>query len=176
MIMFIHFRFKIWSMKGQKKLLELLADMGYVLYERGRGEGEVADMGYVLCGGARGKGVLSLELLVVCVNHCTIYVCLYVCVYLCVCLHSRLPLVQCKQKFGSMDVQYRENLKQLIDESSPKFQLDDMTYGSFVAQFGYKIKVYILYSTHNTYIVAVSIQRIRHRVHCMASTIILTLY
>ena len=40
-----------------------------------------------------------------------------------------------------MDVQYRENLKQNIDDAAKKFQLDDLTYGSFIAQFGYKTKV-----------------------------------
>lgn len=57
---------------------------------------------------------------------------------LCIC---SLPLVQSKQKFAAMEVHYRENLKQNIDDSAKKFQLDDMTYGSFIAQFGYKTKV-----------------------------------
>jgi len=52
-----------------------------------------------------------------------------------------LPLAQCKQKFSAMEVHYRENLKQWIDDSSRKFGLDDVTYGSFVAQFGYKNKL-----------------------------------
>lgn len=54
---------------------------------------------------------------------------------------SSLPLTQCKQKFAAMDVQSRDNLKQSIDDSAKKYQLDDITYGSFVAQFGYKTKV-----------------------------------
>ena len=53
----------------------------------------------------------------------------------------RLPLVQAKQKFLSMDLHYRDNLKELMEESARKFSLDDLTYGSFVAQFGYKTKV-----------------------------------
>ena len=33
----------------------------------------------------------------------------------------RLPLVQCKQKFSAMDVQYRENVASWIVRSAPKF-------------------------------------------------------
>lgn len=73
-------KFKVWSMKGNKKLLEFLADMG-------------------------------------------------------------LPLTQCRQKYPSMEVQYRESLKQCVDESARKFALDDMSYGSFVVQLGYKHKL-----------------------------------
>ena len=40
-----------------------------------------------------------------------------------------------------MDTKYCENLKQLIDESAHLFQLDDMSYASFVARWGYKSKV-----------------------------------
>lgn len=73
-------RFRVWSMKGHKRLLEFLADMG-------------------------------------------------------------LPLVQCKQKFSAMDVQYRENVASWIVRSAPKFGLENITYGSFVAQIGYKTKL-----------------------------------
>ena len=44
-----------------------------------------------------------------------------------------------------MDVQSRDNLKQSIDDSAKKYQLDDITYGSFIAQFGYKTKVLYMY-------------------------------
>ncbi|XP_065190174.1 cell division control protein 45 homolog [Sycon ciliatum] len=51
-----------------------------------------------------------------------------------------LPLVQSKQKFGAMDKDIRNNVKTWMEELSPKYRLDDMTYGSFVAQFGYQHK------------------------------------
>ena len=55
----------------------------------------------------------------------------------------RLPLVQCKKKYSSMDSEYREeNLKQLVNGSAHKFKLDkDINFGSFVAQCGYRYKV-----------------------------------
>lgn len=53
----------------------------------------------------------------------------------------RLPLVQCRQKFLSMDVKYRNELQQSLRESAQKFQLEDITYSSFVAKFGYRIMV-----------------------------------
>ena len=40
-----------------------------------------------------------------------------------------------------MDVQLRDSLKQSVNDVAKKYQLDDITYGSFVAQFGYKTKV-----------------------------------
>ena len=40
-----------------------------------------------------------------------------------------------------MDVQSRDNLKQSIGDSAKKYQLDNITYSSFIAQFGYKTKV-----------------------------------
>lgn len=73
-------KFKVWSMKGHKNLLEFLADMG-------------------------------------------------------------LPLVQCQQKFTAMDVKFRDNFRMWVDQSAPKFGLDSMTYGSFISQTGYKIKL-----------------------------------
>lgn len=49
--------------------------------------------------------------------------------------------MQCQHQFAAMDTKYCENLKQLIDESAHLFQLDDMTYASFVARWGYKSQV-----------------------------------
>lgn len=44
---------------------------------------------------------------------------------MCVHVHTcSLPLAQCKQKFSAMEVHYRENLKQWIDDSSRKFGWD----------------------------------------------------
>ena len=124
----VHFRFKVWYMKGQKKLLELLANMGYVC------------MCVCVC-------------MYVCVQM-YVCVCMYVCMYVCACVTHvrtcmyRLPLVQCKQKFASMDIQHRDNLKQLIDDSAHKFQLDDITFGSFVAQLGYRTQVHMHVHVH----------------------------
>ena len=61
--------------------------------------------------------------------------------YIAWCAPIRIPLVQCKQQFNSMEVKYSDNLKQLMDETAHKFQLDDLTYSSFVARWGYKYKV-----------------------------------
>ena len=52
-----------------------------------------------------------------------------------------MPISQAEQKFLSMELQFRENLKELIDESAPRFSLDNLTYASFIAQFGYKTTV-----------------------------------
>jgi len=52
-----------------------------------------------------------------------------------------MPLSQAEQKFLSMELKFRQNLKQLINESAPRFSLDNLTYASFVAQFGYKTTV-----------------------------------
>ncbi|XP_077995544.1 cell division control protein 45 homolog [Glandiceps talaboti] len=71
--------FKVWTMKGKKKLHEFLADMG-------------------------------------------------------------LPLVQCKQKYSSMDITLKENLSEWINKSAEKFGLDDIFLPSFQAQYGYKNK------------------------------------
>lgn len=107
-------RFRVWTTKGKKKLQEFLAEMGYVR------------------------------------TYC----------YECMCLlNYRLPLVQCKQKFSAMDMQYKENLREWISEHARKYKsvksimqnityiyahpysLDDICYGSFTAQFGFKNKV-----------------------------------
>lgn len=41
-----------------------------------------------------------------------------------------------------MDEKYREDLSEMIRRSAQKFQLDDdITYGSFVAKFGYRTVV-----------------------------------
>ncbi|XP_069921973.1 cell division control protein 45 homolog [Oryctolagus cuniculus] len=72
-------RFKLWSVHGQKKLQEFLADMG-------------------------------------------------------------LPLKQVKQKFQSMDVSLKENLREMIEESANKFGMKDMRVQTFSIHFGFKHK------------------------------------
>ncbi|XP_077571242.1 cell division control protein 45 homolog [Stigmatopora nigra] len=69
--------FKLWTLNGQKKLQEFLADMG-------------------------------------------------------------LPLKQVRQKFTSMDVSIKENLREVIEESSNKFGLKDIRIQTFGVHFGFK--------------------------------------
>ncbi len=59
----------------------------------------------------------------------------------CVGVWFSVPLVQCQQKFSSMDIQYRNTVKQLIKDSAHKFQLDDIAFSSFVSRFGYRTAV-----------------------------------
>lgn len=73
-------RFRVWTIKGKKRLHEFLADIG-------------------------------------------------------------LPLNQCKQKYSSMDVELRSHLKEWIEDASEKFGLDEIMYGSFTVQLGYKTKL-----------------------------------
>ncbi|XP_040107198.1 cell division control protein 45 homolog [Oryx dammah] len=72
-------RFKLWSLHGQKRLQEFLADVG-------------------------------------------------------------LPLKQVKQKFQSMDVSLKENLREMIEESANKFGMRDMRVQTFSVHFGFKHK------------------------------------
>ncbi|XP_007956643.1 cell division control protein 45 homolog [Orycteropus afer afer] len=72
-------RFKLWSVQGQKRLQEFLADMG-------------------------------------------------------------LPLKQVKQKFQSMDISLKENLREMIEESANKFGMKDMRVQTFSIHFGFKHK------------------------------------
>ncbi|XP_008334375.1 cell division control protein 45 homolog [Cynoglossus semilaevis] len=69
--------FKLWTLNGQKKLQEFLADMG-------------------------------------------------------------LPLKQVKQKFTSMDMTIKENLRDVIEESSNKYGMKDVRIQTFGVHFGFK--------------------------------------
>lgn len=69
--------FKLWTLNGQKKLQEFLADMG-------------------------------------------------------------LPLKQVRQKFNSMDMSIKENLRDVIEESSNKYGLKDIRIQTFGVHFGFK--------------------------------------
>ncbi|XP_070618951.1 cell division control protein 45 homolog isoform X2 [Erythrolamprus reginae] len=71
--------FKLWSVQGQKRLQEFLADMG-------------------------------------------------------------LPLKQVKQKFHSMDMSLKENLREIIEESANKFGMKDLRVQTFSVHFGFKNK------------------------------------
>lgn len=69
--------FKLWTLNGQKKLQEFLADMG-------------------------------------------------------------LPLKQVRQKFNSMDMSIKENLKDIIEESSSKYGMKEIRIQTFGVHFGFK--------------------------------------
>uniref|UniRef100_A0A667XUG1 CDC45 cell division cycle 45 homolog (S. cerevisiae) n=1 Tax=Myripristis murdjan TaxID=586833 RepID=A0A667XUG1_9TELE len=69
--------FKLWSLNGQKKLQEFLADMG-------------------------------------------------------------LPLKQVRQKFNCMDISIKENLRDVIEESSNKYGMKDIRIQTFGVHFGFK--------------------------------------
>ncbi|KAE8291875.1 Cell division control protein 45-like protein [Larimichthys crocea] len=69
--------FKLWTLNGQKKLQEFLADMG-------------------------------------------------------------LPLRQVRQKFNSMDMTVKENLREVIEESSNKYGMKDIRIQTFGVHFGFK--------------------------------------
>ncbi|XP_053181324.1 cell division control protein 45 homolog [Scomber japonicus] len=69
--------FKLWTLNGQKKLQEFLADMG-------------------------------------------------------------LPLKQVRQKFNSMDMSIKENLRDVIEESSNKYGMKDIRIQTFGVHFGFK--------------------------------------
>nr|XP_020661108.1 cell division control protein 45 homolog [Pogona vitticeps] len=71
--------FKLWSVQGQKRLQEFLADMG-------------------------------------------------------------LPLKQVKQKYNSMDISLKENLREMIEESANKFGMKDLRVQTFSIHFGFKNK------------------------------------
>lgn len=49
-----------------------------------------------------------------------------------------LPLAQCKQKFSTMDLGLRTEVRDLFGEKADKYGLEDITYGSFMASFGFR--------------------------------------
>ncbi|KAK2558175.1 Cell division control protein 45-like protein [Acropora cervicornis] len=51
-----------------------------------------------------------------------------------------IPLVQSQQKFSSMDFELRSILKPSVEKSSERFGLDEISYGSFNVQYGFKTK------------------------------------
>jgi cell division control protein 45 len=61
-----------------------------------------------------------------------------------------LPLAQCEGTFSTMDIDLRNQIVKLFEEKSEKYRLDDITYGSFNATFGFRHKFCaadIVYST-----------------------------
>ena len=61
-----------------------------------------------------------------------------------------LPIAQCEGTFSTMDLDLRNQIVQLFTEKSEKYKLDDITYNSFNATFGFRHKFCasdIVYST-----------------------------
>uniref|UniRef100_A0A673CFA3 CDC45 cell division cycle 45 homolog (S. cerevisiae) n=1 Tax=Sphaeramia orbicularis TaxID=375764 RepID=A0A673CFA3_9TELE len=81
--------FKLWTLNGQKKLQEFLADMG-------------------------------------------------------------LPLKQVRQKFNCMDMSIKENLRDVIEESSNKYGLKDIRIQTFGVHFGFKNRFFASDMVHAT--------------------------
>ncbi|KAK5870988.1 hypothetical protein PBY51_003891 [Eleginops maclovinus] len=81
--------FKLWTLNGQKKLQEFLADMG-------------------------------------------------------------LPLKQVRQKFNSMDMMIKENLRDVIEESSNKYGMKDIRIQTFGVHFGFKNRFLAVDMVHAT--------------------------
>jgi len=52
-----------------------------------------------------------------------------------------IPITQCKQRYNSMDCNLKSSVKEMIQSLSEKYSLDDLSFGSFVAQYGYKTKL-----------------------------------
>ncbi|NXK53147.1 CDC45 protein, partial [Chauna torquata] len=55
-------------------------------------------------------------------------------------LNGFLPLKQVKQKFNSMDISLKENLREMIEESANKFGMKDLRVQTFSIHFGFKNK------------------------------------
>jgi len=51
-----------------------------------------------------------------------------------------LPLVQVKQKFATMDLGIRTEVCSMFEEKREKYSIDEITYNSFVASFGFRHK------------------------------------
>lgn len=51
-----------------------------------------------------------------------------------------LPLMQCKQKFATMDLGLRNDVRSMFEEKAEKYGLEDITYNSFTASFGFRHK------------------------------------
>ncbi|KAM6165742.1 cell division control protein 45 homolog isoform 6-T6 [Erethizon dorsatum] len=58
----------------------------------------------------------------------------------CTRISFELPLKQVKQKFQSMDISLKENLREMIEESANKFGMKDMRIQTFSIHFGFKHK------------------------------------
>lgn len=49
-----------------------------------------------------------------------------------------LPLAQAKQQFNSMDLSMKKEFYQMIEKTAEKYNMNEIIYGSFTLQYGYK--------------------------------------
>lgn len=49
-----------------------------------------------------------------------------------------LPLVQARQQFNSMDLSMKKDFYQMIERTAEKYNMNEIIYGSFTLQYGYK--------------------------------------
>lgn len=49
-----------------------------------------------------------------------------------------LPLAQARQQFSSMDLMMKKDFYQMIEKTAEKYNMNEIIYGSFTLQFGYK--------------------------------------
>lgn len=95
--MFTAVRLKLWTLKGDKRIHQLLADMGYRFLKLFFG------IAFFL-------------------------------------FFFRLPLIQSRQHFKSMDLQLRKEFHSSLEKLADKYNLQDIEYASFVLQYGFRNK------------------------------------
>ena len=91
--------FQLWTLKGEKKLNEFLAELGYVYRSK----------------------LSNLP------SHCFSVV-------------GRLPLSQCRQKYSSMDIELRNDLRSIFQKKVEKYDLDELIEYAFNSQYGFRPK------------------------------------
>lgn len=105
-------KMRLWTVRGYKKLQELLADMGLVI---------TYIFVHVLSPNSTRRASCG---------SCLIFF----------FISFSLPLVQSKQLFNSMDLQLRQEFKESVQKFAEKYNLDDITYATFTLQYGYRNK------------------------------------
>lgn len=55
-------------------------------------------------------------------------------------LWYRLPLSQCRQKYHSMDIELRNDLRQIFQKKIEKYDLEDLIDYGFLSQYGFRPK------------------------------------
>ena len=51
-----------------------------------------------------------------------------------------LPLAQSKQRFSAMDLNLRQEFRQMVEKLSGKYNVDNIIGASFTLQYGYRFK------------------------------------
>lgn len=77
-----------------------------------------------------------------------------------------LPLAQARQQYTSMDLILRQEFLQMIEKSAHKYDLDNIIYGSFTLQFGYRNKYSAADFVYATISILESIKRDRTPEYC----------